>query len=233
MRPDDSDKSSDSDEWDDPSELDWNEFDWESYLKEQDEVLLRYLGFYAFVSQSPQRLDEAANLMGWEQGEWNGSIEDGAPPVQDADLAESDEDDSPQPYTLHKNPVFIATQALFMSLTRPWEVMVSDATHIPASVALPYISALYRAQQQSLQAVQSLDFGDFTLAISHFKRTLSAINQVLALLPAPNTDLPDFTAFRNDATMRLFDLREVCLRVMNECRLEAARPPEADDNDEE
>ena len=81
--------------------------------------------------------------------------------------------------------------------------------------------------------MQSLDFGDFTLAISHFKRTLSAINQVLALLPAPNTDLPDFTEFRNDASMRLFDLREICLRVMNECRLEAARPPEADDSDDE
>lgn len=223
MRPDDSDKSSDSD-WDDPSELDWSEFDWEKYLREQDEVLLRYLGFYGLLRDHPQRLDEVAKLMGWDVEAWNAALEED-------DEEEDETDETPQPYTLQKNPVYVATQALFLSLTRPWEILTEKNRQLVAADTMPYLSALYRSQQQCLHAVQALDFGDFTMAVSLLKRTLRELNDALARLPQ-QIALPDYPTFREDATRRLFDLREVCLRVMGECRYEATHPADSEEDEE-
>ena len=54
-----SDNPSDN-EWDDRGELVWNEFDWERYLRQQDETVLRYLAFYEQLRDKSERLDEAA-----------------------------------------------------------------------------------------------------------------------------------------------------------------------------
>src|SRR4051812_12444863 len=44
-------------EWDDRGELAWNEFDWERYLREQDEAIHRYLRFYESAKDSADRID--------------------------------------------------------------------------------------------------------------------------------------------------------------------------------
>ena len=53
-------------EWEDRGELAWNEFDWERYLREQDEVIHRYLGFYEAFRHRADRVDAVAEQMGWE-----------------------------------------------------------------------------------------------------------------------------------------------------------------------
>jgi hypothetical protein len=72
-----------------------------------------------------------------------------------------------------------------------------------------------------LLSIQALDLGDFGLSICHLKNSLYALNQTLALLNElrhPNQAYLE--NFRNENRIRLFDLRELWIRVMGDCRHE-------------
>jgi hypothetical protein len=71
------------------------------------------------------------------------------------------------------------------------------------------------------------------MAISLFKRALNLVNSTFALLNSAETaTIPAIVAFREHAQPALFDLREIWLRVINECREEIERPQEADEDDD-
>lgn len=228
-------------EWEDRGDLVWNEFDWERYLREQDEIVLKYLAFYEQLRDKPERLDEAARLMGWSVEEWttegvsDGATEDDDEEAEDeSEPAEVDLEDEDEPYTLHKNPIHIATRALLLSLKRTWEQTADDPDKVPQKLALAHYAALLRTEEQASQAVSALDFGDYAMAISLFKRALRELNLTLATLaPESCTHSRALARYRQDALRRLFDLREVWLRVMNECRAELARPSDDDADTED
>ena len=76
-----------------------------------------------------------------------------------------------------------------------------------------------------MQAIHALDFGDYAMAVSLFKRALSALNSSLALLNDDSiTRQRHVLAWREEALPSLFDLREIWLRVISECREELDRP---------
>ena len=225
-------------DWDDRGELAWNEFDWEKYLREQDDVIHRYLAYYEKLHSHPDRIDEVAHMMGWDEESWSSDSADSSPRdnsaiESDTDSAASDLGDySTEPYTLHKNPIFIATKAIYMTLKRSWERIAPDSAKVPQPLAIDMHASIYRGEEQAMLAIQALDFGDYAMAISLFKRALRELNQSFALLGVPAVaTLPAVTRFRDDALPRLFDLREIWLRVMTECREELERP--VDDDDEE
>jgi hypothetical protein len=211
-------------EWEDRGELAWNEFDWERYLREQDDSVHRYLGFYEAFRQNPNRIDAVAEQMGWGEGTW-GDDGDSSDSAENESASEATEIGEPEVYTLHKNPIFIATKAVFLSVKRPWELNAGDAAKVPPSLALSYLASLHRAEEQAVQAIHALDFGDYAMAISLFKRALSALNASLSLL---NSETPKahraVMAYREETLPKLFDLREIWLRVIAECREELDRP---------
>jgi hypothetical protein len=223
MKDPDSEGPEDAD-WDDGRNVAWNEFDWERYLREQDETIHRYLGLYEALLDSPQRIDEVAELMGWED---KSRSEDASPAPEDRAREDEPEDFVPddEVYTLHKNPVFIATKAIYLGLRRPWELAAARDDKVPRALSLAYLAALHRGEDNAVQAIHALDFGDFAMSISLFKRALSALNDALAVLNKEAAERHEaLAAVRRDALPRLFDLREVWLRVINECRQELNRP---------
>jgi hypothetical protein len=208
-------------QWEDRGDLAWNEFDWERYLRDQDEAIHRYLHFYE-MCKGPDRIDQVAEKMHW------GDEDD----ADDSDQADSDsdddstlEDDEEDVYTLHKNPIFIATKAIYLGLYRSWHAIASDPAKVPQAMALAMQASLHRGEEHAVQAIHALDFGDYAMAISLFKRALSALNASLALI---NEDAAlrhrTVKTWREDALPRFFDLREVWLRVITECRDELDRP---------
>ncbi len=224
-------------EWDERGELVWNEFDWERYLRHQDEIVLRYLAFYEQLKKQPERLDEAARLMGWGVEEWTSDgVLDGSEDDESDDsdeTTEADLGDESDPYTLHKNPIYVATRALFLSLKRTWEQTADDPAKVPQKIALSHHACLLRTEDQAMQAVSALDFGDYAMAISLFKRALRDLNLTMAsLTPEVCSYSRALASYREDALPRLFDLREVWLRVMGECRAELAKPS-AEESDED
>ena len=209
-------------QWEDRGDLAWNEFDWERYLREQDEAIHRYLRFYEAAQGSPDRIDRVAEKMNWGQDDWSEDADGGETEDTDDDESGDDPDDV---YTLHKNPIFIATRAIYLSLDQSWQAVATESAKVPQSLAIHLLASLHRGQEQSVQAIHALDFGDYAMAVSLFKRALSALNGSLALL---NGDVVSrhrhVLAWREDAIRRLFDLREIWLRVIAECRDELERP---------
>lgn len=213
-------------DWEDRGDLAWNEFDWERYLREQDDAVLRYLGFYEACRDSSNRIDDVAELMNWATGE---HAEENKPEATvasaDDEGDEEDYDESGEVYTLHKNPIFISTKALYLSLSRNWELNATEHGKVPQPLALAMLSSLHRGEEQAVQAVHALDFGDYAMAVSLFKRALSALNGTLALLnDRAATTHRTVATYREMALPRLFDLREIWLRVVHECREELQRP---------
>lgn len=216
----DSDGGSDN-QWEDRGDLAWNEFDWERYLREQDEAVFRYLRFYEECKGNPDRIDRVAEKMHWGDEDWTDDSEDEEDDEEEDDVS-TDEDEV---YTLHKNPIFIATKAIYLGLRGSWETLASDPTRSPQPLAVGILASLHQGEEHAVQAIHALDFGDYAMAVSLFKRALSALNGTLTLLnDAALLRHKHAGAWRTDALPRLFDLREIWLRVMAECREELERP---------
>jgi hypothetical protein len=197
-------------EWEENGDLAWNEFDWEVYLREQDGAIQKYLGFYESLKAGPERIDEVADKMGWDR----------------ADADEPDERETPEKvlfsdeiYTLQKNPVYIATKALFLSLRRSWEMTASVPGRVPQTLSITLLSSLHRCEEQAVMAIHALDFGDYAMAICLFKRALAAVNDCFAHIGSEAAEgIEAVRECRDDMRLRLFDLREIWLRVISDCR---------------
>lgn len=208
----DSDGMSDP-EWEERRELSWTEADWENYLAEHETSVRDYLRHYEQLADAPDRIDEVARRMGWEMQ---------ADETTDEDTAETPEPSFEEDfdlYTVHRNPVHIATKALYLGLIANWERIAAHPERIHPAQALGVQGSLFRGREHALQAVQSLDMGDYALAVCFFKRALRELNTTLSLLGAgPDEGGALLGRYREFALPRLFDLREIWLRVMNECR---------------
>ncbi|MGH7996672.1 MAG: hypothetical protein ACREFX_10010 [Opitutaceae bacterium] len=216
------------DGWEERGDLAWNEFDWERYLRQQDDAIHRYLGFYESFRALPDRIDRVAQQMGWEPAVAQGTPEAGG--GDESEDAESDYLGEDEVYTLHKNPVFVATKAIMLCIQRSWELLAVDPGKVPPGLAIPYLASLHRGEEQAVQALHALDFGDYALAVSLFKRALAALNRSLAVLgDETDRDSGALREYRVRTRRGLFDLREIWLRVISECREELDRPVEEED----
>ena len=202
-------------DWEDRGELSWTEKDWNKYLGEQESAVGDYLRHYDQLGEATDRIDEVAKRMGWELAEVATDEDDEDDEDEDAEAFDGDWD----PYTLHRNPVYIATRALYLSLISHWERVAAQPGRVPAALGITLQASLYKGNEQVLQAVQALEMGDYTLAVCLFKLALRELNLTLARLSEPDVAAtPLAVRFREYALPRLFDLREIWLRVMNECR---------------
>ena len=207
-------------DWDDCGELSWTEADWQKYLAAQETAVRDYIKHYDQLPATMQRIDEAARLMGWELAEDTTASPEATREVEEIDEVDEEIFDGDwDPYTLHRNPVYISTRALYLSLLAHWERVAAQPGRVPPALGINLQSLLYRGNEQALQAVQALEMGDYTLAVLLFKRALRELNQTLARLNEPDANATPFAIrYRDYAIPRLFDLREIWLRVMNECR---------------
>jgi len=92
-------------DWDDRGELAWTELDWQKYLGTQEAAVHQYIKHYDQIPTALDRIDEAARRMGWEMAEQPGNADEELEPEE---LFAGGWD----PYTLHRNPVYISTRAL-------------------------------------------------------------------------------------------------------------------------
>lgn len=215
-------------DWDEEftSEPNWSESQWRNYLKGSDRDTSRFLSIYNSVKDKPNHLDEVASLMGWDAEDIS-MTDDFTFMEGDEESLNAAESNEGAPYTLHRHPVFVVTRALYRYLHQSWEhFMAHSENHISATVCWKYAKSLHQAEMNVLLSIQALDLGDFGLSICHLKNSLSALNQSLALLNQlthPNQEFLD--GFRREIRIRLFDLRELWIRVMGDCRHESQRRP--------
>ncbi len=205
-------------EFDGSGNASWGEKDWTGYLQRNDQEIARFLACYQEAQAQPDRLDVAARNMGWENADWVPG--DGA-----EEAAEEAEDKPDLPYCIHQHPVYIVCRALSVQLSRSFQKICRDnLVEIPAPVAADMMLGLSDTQHQMIMAINATDTGDLPLALVHMKRALVSINFSIGLA----TQLPEVVKPTSLATIQeieaiLFDLREVCLRVMADCRWDGSR----------
>jgi hypothetical protein len=129
------------------------------------------------------------------------------------------------PYTLHRHPVFVVTRSLYRYLHKSWEhFMLHSQYAISPKLSWDYANSLHLAEMNVLLSIQSLDLGDFGLSICHLKNSLSALNQTLHILDqVTHSNAALLDGFRDEARIRIFDLRELWIRVLGDCRHECQR----------
>lgn len=204
-------------DWEDRGELAWTEADWMKYLGEQEAAVGEYIKHYDQLDGVADRVDEVARRMGWELAATPETEAEEAAAEAEADEVFAGDWD---PYTLHRNPVYISSRALYLSLIAHWERVAAQPDRVPPALGVTLQALLFRGNEQVLQAVQALEMGDYTLAVCLFKRALRELNLTFARLGQPDVAAtPLALRFREYALPRLFDLREIWLRVMTECRL--------------
>lgn len=221
-------------DWDESWDFAWSEFDWEKHLQEQDKALHRYLAHYEKVLERADRIDEVAHLMGWDQEGWTNDDGD-APATETAVEADGLGRAAPSsfdPYTIQKHPVYISTRALFFWLHRAWDFLApACGSKIPVRTALGFAGSLAKAEHYGLLATHSLDMGDFSLVVCQIKRGMVDLNSALRTLQLVEDSVhPAVAQFRHQALIRLFDIREIWLRVMRDCREELDRRVSEEEN---
>lgn len=237
---------SDGDDWEEfPGDPNWSESQWRNYLQGSDRETARFLSIYNSIKDQPNHLDEVASLMGWDAEDISMTDEfffmdvgadDGedlrdpshlselsAPGNEDAEAR--DPADAGAPYTLHRHPVFVVSRSLYRYLHQSWEHFLAHSDGmVSAKMTWDYANSLHQGEMNVLLSVQALDLGDFGLSICHLKNSLSALNQTLAMLDQLTHRNAAFVeGFRREARIRLFDLRELWIRVMGDCRHECQR----------
>ena len=68
-------------------------------------------------------------------------------------------------------------------------------------------------------AIHALDFGDYAMAICLFKRALAVLNTCFSHIGSESADAHSVVRLcRDELRTRLFDIREIWLRVISDCR---------------
>jgi hypothetical protein len=216
------------------NESNWSETQWRSYLRGTDRDSARFLSIYNSLKDKQNHLDEVASLMGWDSDDISLTDEISS---ETADSNSSDESNNPNdsndsfsdtpnsPYTLHKHPVYIVTKALYKYLNQSWEHFIEDENNkIPANLCWKYAQSLHKGELNVLLSIQALDLGDYGLAICHLKNSLSELNKSLDVIgQLEHEDSEYLSAFLKELKIRIFDLRELWIRVMGDCRYEYQR----------
>tara|TARA_B100000242_G_C43038800_1_gene484467 strand:+ start:1220 stop:1888 length:669 start_codon:yes stop_codon:yes gene_type:complete len=209
-------------DWEEGGDLAWNESDWQVFLKNSDKEVARFIIAYNKVKDQDDRLDAAANLMGWHRDDWSSSDEieldeNDLPLIRPMEIEEVNNMD---PYTIHRHPIYITSNALFSYLRASWEqLMRKNKESNSSDLVWGYSVSLADAEKHCIMAANSLDLGDFLLAVCHFKKAHSALNESMRinrLFKHHNSN--KIKIYMEETNVRMHDLREIWIRVMNDCR---------------
>ncbi len=209
-------------DWEEGGDLAWNESDWQVFLKNSDKEVARFIIAYNKVKDQDDRLDAAANLMGWHRDDWSSSDEieldeNDLPLIRPMEIEEVNNMD---PYTIHRHPIYITSNALFSYLRASWEqLMRKNKESNSSDLVWGYSVSLADAEKHCIMAANSLDLGDFLLAVCHFKKAHSALNESMRinrLFKHHNSN--KVKIYMEETNVRMHDLREIWIRVMNDCR---------------
>ena len=209
-------------------ELAWNEFDWELFLQKQDRESARFIRTYKSLPPRANRVDEVARIMGWDSSDWSMNdlsmdelFEDGSWSYD----SNEEEDSNMDPYTIQRHPFYIAVQGLFDSILQLWENLLNETTNnLSPKLCFDLVQSINHGKLESLLALQSLDLADYALTVSELKRALKSLNQSFNILESIHSAKnPKLYAFKKESLTRLFDVREIWLRVIKDCREELDR----------
>jgi hypothetical protein len=205
---------------DDPASDDWNETNWRRYLTQIDVESTLFLKKFVQLRHIINHLDLIALQMGWTQQE-DHSIEA---------IIQKRWREGPQ--TLHKHPVYIVTHGLYHFLYKNWELYQESIPSFHSQISWIYARLLAIGEHNALLGIVCMDMDNPVLAICHFKSALQSVNHSMSLIQKAPRPSEKTKMLLHDAVLACFDLREVWLRVMANCRNTEKDEDESDDGNE-
>ena len=214
---------------DDNSEIHCSESEWRRILTRAKKETERFQNFYETLRVKPDedRLDKCALAMGWQlSGPANADADDAAPEPE-LDFEPVPPPEPPLVYSLQNTPECIAVSALFRCANKRWAKMFSfpcGAGKLPARAGASLIKTLDNAERDMLLAIDAIDASEPNLSIALMKDAHESLNRHFAemeVVPAVSGNRA-YTKQLESVRAVIFDLREMCLRIIRDAHEELA-----------
>jgi len=206
------------------SERMWDEYDWERFLREQDQKTEKYMQLLEKYLDDPQRDEIIAREMGWTQlldaKDWSAEVD----ALLDEDPEEADDLEPEQAAksveTFEEHNLYRAAFALTI-----WIDQLFDQKPLlqnePAAIKLATHSALASAKLAA--ALSGDDVDEIGMTIAYLKRALKAITISMDAAAQLLSEKLITRAQHSVLQQRLFQVRDGIITLMGEYRSEWRR----------
>jgi len=206
------------------SERMWDEYDWERFLREQDQKTEKYMQLLEKYLDDPQRDEIIAREMGWTQlldaKDWSAEVD----ALLDEDPEEADDLEPEQAAksveTFEEHNLYRAAFALTI-----WIDQLFDQKPLlqnePAAIKLATHSALASAKLAA--ALSGDDVDEIGMTIAYLKRALKAITISMDAAKQLLSEKLITRAQHSVLQQRLFQVRDGIITLMGEYRSEWRR----------
>jgi len=206
------------------SERMWDEYDWERFLREQDQKTEKYMQLLEKYLDDPQRDEIIAREMGWTQlldaKDWSAEVDAllDEDPEEDDDL--EPEQGAKSVETFEEHSLYRAAFALTI-----WIDQLFDQKPLlqnePAAIKLATHSALASAKLAA--ALSGDDVDEIGMTIAYLKRALKAITISMDAAEQLLSEKLITRAQHSVLQQRLFQVRDGIVTLMGEYRSEWRR----------
>ena len=206
------------------SERMWDEYDWERFLREQDQKTEKYMQLLEKYLDDPQRDEIIAREMGWTQlldaKDWSAEVDAllDEDPEEDDDL--EPEQGAKSVETFEEHSLYRAAFALTI-----WIDQLFDQKPLlqnePAAIKLATHSALASAKLAA--ALSGDDVDEIGMTIAYLKRALKAITISMEAAEQLLSEKLITRAQHSVLQQRLFQVRDGIITLMGEYRSEWRR----------
>lgn len=204
----------------DQEDVVWNELDWYQYLGRNKREIRKLIDCYKKVKNNRSGyLEELTKLMGWTSFAFFDLEEQASEEIfldSSSSISQNEEEYEVvdiEPYTIHKNPLNLFSMGLYQYIQEQCEELLVAQKDISAINLWRLSTSMTEGRSNIILATYSIDLGDYMLAICHLKLALRSINESLQVVG----QLP-ITSQCREISMALFSLREVFIKISNDCR---------------
>lgn len=179
----------------------WSEYDWQRFLKRAEKKVQEFIALYN--KAGAPAIKATGRWITWDaQEETLEAI---------VSWAESFRGTTE---SFQEHPLLIITQGLFADMRHRWRAFVKvNHEHIPGAFILDMEDAMRPGIEQATLAIAGLEMSDPSMALCYAKHIQQTLNAIMGMV----NRLPE-CLFRQEAHQRLFDLRELWVRFIEECR---------------
>lgn len=213
-------------------EIHCSEEEWAQYVAWADSEAVRFRNFYETleVRDGEDRLDKCALAMGWQlDGEEEALSEEEVRKLFGADFKIFSPPGPIPVYSLLNMTEVVALRGMIESAQARLQAIFSDeaagAQTFPREKILCTAVGFSRAEQSMMLAIDALSAREYALATLQMKRALRDWNEALGVAGTlgkyaknANGSVPKMESEVNALFQTIFDLRELCLRIIRDAR---------------
>ena len=157
-------------DYDEGSQFSLNEAEWHSYLSSVDGEAGKFLRIFILIRHVSNHLDIIFSKMRWDKVLVGKKV--------------SSYDEDIEITTFHKNPINIASKALFFFAEKILGMLLKSCDNVLADDCWKFSTSMNLIHIEMISGVASMDTCEYLLALCHFKNAISGVQKMLSILPS-------------------------------------------------